>query len=79
MEDQNPVTIRDLYPEFSPEQLEEAEANLRRYLASLLRMAERLQAEGRSIDDLPVDGSFDLDGESSVPSQRCRTGQPTDH
>jgi hypothetical protein len=59
MHDEKPLTIRDLYPDFSPDQLEEAAANLRRYLAALLRMAERLEAEGKSINDLAVDGSFD--------------------
>jgi len=52
-----PVTISDLYPDFTKEELEEAEANLRRYLAVLLRMSERLANEGRSINDL-VDCRF---------------------
>lgn len=52
MDNQAPIAINDLYPNFSAEELEEAEANLRRYLAVLVRMAERLAAEGRSINDL---------------------------
>jgi hypothetical protein len=52
MPDDLPVTIRDLYPDFTDQELEQAEANLRRYLAVLVRMAERLAAEGRSINDL---------------------------
>ena len=59
MKEHDPITIADLYPQLSKEQQEEAEANLRHYLAALLRMAERLDAEGKSINDLAVDCSFD--------------------
>ena len=52
MDTQSPVNLRDLYPAFSDQELEEAEANLRRYLAVLIRMAERFASEGRSINDL---------------------------
>ena len=57
MQDQTPIAISDLYPEFSKQELDEAETNLRRYLAVLLRMSDRLASEGRSIDDL-VDCRF---------------------
>ena len=73
MEDKKPVTIHDLYPEFSPEQLEEADANLRRYLAALLRMAERLASEGRSINDL-VDCPFDSDGDHRYHPNAAESG-----
>jgi len=47
------ITLRDLYPTFSEEQLAEAEANFGRYLGVVIRMAERLHEEGRSLlDDL---------------------------
>ncbi len=46
------VTIRNLYPDLSEAELQEAEANLRQYVRVLIRMAERLQTEGRSIADL---------------------------
>lgn len=59
MKEHETITIADLYPEFSKEQQQEAEHNLRQYLAALLRIAERLGAEGKSINDLPVDCSFD--------------------
>ena len=58
MQDQKPIAIADLYPDFTKEELEEAEVNLRRYLAVLLRMSERLEAEGRTMSDL-VDCQFD--------------------
>jgi hypothetical protein len=59
MRDHDPITIADLYPQLSEEQQGEAAANLRQYLAVLLRMAERLDSEGKSINDLAVDCSFD--------------------
>jgi hypothetical protein len=59
MKAESPPDIAAVYPDFTPEQREEAEANLRKYLAVLLRMAERLEREGRSINDLAVDCSFD--------------------
>ena len=46
MEQHQPTTLRDLYPHFTDEQLEEAEANLERYLAVMMRIAERLRSEG---------------------------------
>jgi hypothetical protein len=39
------VTIRDLYPDFTEEQLQEADANLRRYVAVLVRIYERVRRE----------------------------------
>ena len=46
MEPDQPSTLRDLYPHFTDEQLEEAEANLERYLAVMMRIAERLRSRG---------------------------------
>jgi hypothetical protein len=46
MHDDKPVTIRDFYPHFTDRQLEEAEADLEQFLAVMIRIAERLQAEG---------------------------------
>jgi aryl carrier-like protein len=46
MELHQPITLRILYPHFTDEQLEEAEANLERYLAVMMRIAERLRSEG---------------------------------
>ena len=46
MEPTKPITIRDIYPHFTEDQLEEAEANLERYLAVMMRIAERLRSEG---------------------------------
>jgi hypothetical protein len=43
-------SLKDLYPHFTPEELETAEQNLNRYLAVMMRIAERLQAEGKLKD-----------------------------
>jgi hypothetical protein len=58
MQDEKQIGIADLYPDFTKAELEEAEANLRRYMAVLVRMSQRLSSEGRSINDL-VDCRFD--------------------
>jgi hypothetical protein len=41
-------TIRDLYPDFTPEQLAVAEDNLEQYLTLVLRIYERIQSEPES-------------------------------
>jgi hypothetical protein len=43
--------LRDLYPHFSAQQLEEAEANLERYLAVMMRIAERLRGDGYDLTE----------------------------
>ena len=48
MQDNKPITIRDLYPHMNEEELAVAEANLRRYVAVVVRIYERLKAEGKS-------------------------------
>ena len=56
MRDQEEATglteIGELYPDFTDEELVIAKANLRRYAEALLRIAGRLQAEGKSTDDV---------------------------
>jgi hypothetical protein len=47
MKDNRPITISDLYPDMSAEKLQEAEANLRRYVEILWRIHQRLKAEGK--------------------------------
>jgi hypothetical protein len=41
------VTIKDLYPHMTEEQLKEAEENLDRYLTHVLRICERLHQEAK--------------------------------
>jgi hypothetical protein len=54
METRQPITIRDLYPRMSAADLEVAEANLKRYVAVLVRIHDRLKAEGKFWPDPPV-------------------------
>jgi hypothetical protein len=49
-----PVTIRDLYPHMSEAELAVAQANLKRYVALLVRIHDRLKGEGKSWPDSPV-------------------------
>lgn len=79
MKQREPITIADLYPQLSEQQREEAAQNLRQYLAVLLRIAERHDAEGKSINDLPVDCSFDDAQSTDVTSHRrapCACASP---
>ncbi len=68
-EDDNLDDIRKLYPDFTDEELQEARENIRRYLSVLIRIAERLQSEGKSIMDL-VEESKD---EPSAPENEKST------
>ena len=54
MNEEKEITLREIYPEFSDAEIAEAESNIRRYLAVLIRIAERLQAEGYTPDDLDL-------------------------
>ncbi len=45
----SPVSITTLYPELSPEELREAEENLRQYLAVVRRIFEHVQANNPKI------------------------------
>ena len=43
------ITIRDLYPELSGDELKEAEEKLGRYLELMLRLFERLEQEQQEL------------------------------
>jgi hypothetical protein len=45
MNTSDPITIRDVYPGFTGEQLQQAEATFRRYIAVMVRIYERVRAE----------------------------------
>jgi hypothetical protein len=47
MQSDEPITIRDLYPDLTEQQLREAEVNLERFTTALVKILERLRAEGR--------------------------------
>lgn len=48
------ITIRDLYPHMSEADLAVAEANLKRYVALIVMISDRLKAQGKSWPDPPV-------------------------
>jgi len=45
--------MRDLYPHMSEAELAVAEANLKRYVALIVRIYDRLKSEGKSWPDPP--------------------------
>jgi hypothetical protein len=45
MDRERKITIREVYPTFSDEQLAEAETTFRRYIAVMVRIYERVRAE----------------------------------
>ena len=51
-EDYNLDEIRKLYPDFTDEELRMARDTFRRNCRALWRIAERLDADGKSINDL---------------------------
>jgi hypothetical protein len=51
-EPQQVPSLKDLYPHLTAEELEIAEDNLERYLAVIIRIAERLREEGRDLKGL---------------------------
>jgi hypothetical protein len=71
MQEDKPITIRDLYPHLSEGELAVAEANLRRYLAVIMRIYDRLQAEGKPWPK-PIDhADLTLSGDDSIiPDER---------
>jgi hypothetical protein len=71
MQEDKPITIRDLYPHMTEEELDVAEANLKRYVAVIVRIYDRLRAEGKPWPK-PIDrGDLTLsDDDSTIPDER---------
>ncbi len=51
MADEPEITIQDLYPDLTPEQQQEAEASLRRYMDIIARIYERKFGTGHSSEE----------------------------
>ena len=51
MQPDQPATLHELYPDLTDDQLKEAELNLERYLAVMIRIAIRLRAQGYDLAD----------------------------
>jgi hypothetical protein len=74
MQKKQPITIRDLYPHMNEEQLAVAEANLKRYVAVIVRIYDRLKREGKSWPkpDSPTDlTSSEMN--RSIPDERSKS------
>ena len=52
MDQNEPITIGDLYPELSSEEQQEAQKNVENYLRTVKKIYDRLQAEGKLEDVL---------------------------
>ncbi len=70
MEQDQPITLHNLYPHLTDQQLEEVESNLERYLAVMMRIAERLRGEGFDLTspDLTASGT-----EASIPHAKVES------
>ena len=64
MQPATPITLKDLYPDFTESELEEADASLERFLAVMARLVERLRIEGH---DLTSGDLTALGTEASIP------------
>ena len=74
MEQDHPITIRDLYPHMSEEELAVAEANLKRYVAVIVRIYDRLKAEGKSWPEPVTSPDLTLSGDDfTIPEERSNS------
>jgi hypothetical protein len=76
--DPNPVTLGDLYPQFTAEQLEEADSRLELYLAVVARIVERLRSEGYDLTaaDLTASSTEATIPHAKVDSNETQRYQP---
>ena len=72
MQQDQPITIRDLYPQMSDEELAMAEANLRRYVAVVVRIYDRLKAEGKPWPGASPDLTLSGD-DFTIPDERSNS------
>jgi len=75
MPDERPITIKQLYPELSEEELRVAEDNVRRYVAIIWRIYERLKAEGKQWPGIDSEdfNLTDSSGSLTIPNQRSKS------
>jgi len=75
MQQDKPITIRDLYPDMDEEELAAAEANLKRYVAVVVRIYDRLKAGGKSWpDDGKCREDLTLSGDDfTIPDERSNS------
>lgn len=77
----NSITIRELYPEFTEDQLEQADATFRRYIAVMVRIYTRVRDEEgpEAATRLAFGNLTDSDSSSNIPNERSipNRNQPT--
>jgi hypothetical protein len=78
MDQKDHITPGQMYPHFTEAQLAEAESNIRRYLAVVLRIAERLEAAGRHFPGPDGGDLTDPDTQGTIPDERSKN-IPTQH
>lgn len=67
------ITIADLYPDMNEQQLAEAEANLKRFVAVIVRIYDRLTAEGKGWPEPPTPAELTDFGDGfTIPSERSK-------
>jgi hypothetical protein len=81
MKTQDSITIRELYPDFTEEQLDQAEATFRRYIAVMTRIYARVREEQgpEAATRLALGNLTDSESSSTIPNERSNphTNQPT--
>jgi len=72
--DSDEITIHDLYPHMSEAELHVAEQNLQRYVALVVRVYERLTAEGKCWPDPPSEADLTAAGKHPrIPDERSNS------
>ena len=71
MDKSQPITIRELYPNMTDDELAVAEANLKRYVAAIVRIYDRLTAEGKSWPS-PLDLTT-YEKDPTIPGERSNS------
>lgn len=67
MQTEPTLSLKDLYPRLTEAELTKAEANLRRFLAVVIRISERLAGEDFTGADLDL---TDSETEARIPPER---------
>jgi len=80
MDREHKITLHEVYPTFSEEQLAEAETTFRRYISVMVRIYERVRAEqGPEAATRLANGDLTTpQGSANVPVERSNT-TPTKH
>jgi hypothetical protein len=72
MKDHDQITIREVYPNFTEDQLQQAEGTFRRYIAAMVRIYERVRTEQgpEAATRLAFGDLTKADSCSTIPNER---------